>query len=82
MVGRGGQTSTQVVILTKTPQSFTILPLGQSDHPKSGHWDDQAEKLFSRSRMKSTFFMNKAELLKHVTAKKVLTRGAAQSAGN
>lgn len=82
MVGRGGQTSTQVVILTKTPQSFTILPLGQSDHPESGHWDDQAEKLFSRSRMKSTYFMKRAELLKHVTAKKVLTRGAAQSAGN
>ncbi|MGE0129893.1 MAG: penicillin acylase family protein [Blastocatellales bacterium] len=74
MVGRGGQTSTQVVILTKTPQSFTILPLGQSDHPESGHWDDQAEKLFSKSGMKSTYFLNKAELLKHVTARKALNR--------
>jgi acyl-homoserine lactone acylase PvdQ len=77
MVGRGGQTSTQVVILTRTPQSFTILPLGQSDHPESGHWDDQAEKLFSKSRMKSTYFLNKAELLKHVTAKKTLSRAMA-----
>jgi acyl-homoserine-lactone acylase len=74
MVGRGGQTSTQLVILTKKPQSFTILPLGESDHPASGHWDDQADKLFSRSKMKSTFFLDKAELQKHVTSKKTLTR--------
>jgi acyl-homoserine-lactone acylase len=74
MVGQGGQTSTQLVILTKKPQSFTILPLGESDHPESGHWDDQAEKLFSKSRMKSTYFLDKAELLKHVTAKKTVTR--------
>jgi acyl-homoserine lactone acylase PvdQ len=79
MVGRGGQTSTQVVILTKTPQSFTILPLGESDHPESGHWDDQAEKLFSKSRMKSTYFLNKAELLKHVTARKTLNRAMTAS---
>jgi acyl-homoserine lactone acylase PvdQ len=77
MVGRGGQTSTQVVILTRTPQSFTILPLGESDHPESGHWDDQAEKLFSKSRMKSTYFLNKAELLKHVTTRKTLNRAMA-----
>ncbi|MDX2034325.1 MAG: penicillin acylase family protein [Blastocatellia bacterium] len=81
MVGVGGQTSTQIVILTKTPQSYTILPLGESDHPASGHWDDQAEKLFSKGRAKSTYFLNKAELLKHVTAKKILTRERAMSAG-
>jgi hypothetical protein len=79
MVGRSGQTSTQVVILTKTPQSFTILPLGQSDHKESGHWDDQAEKLFSKSRMKSTYFLNKAELLNRVTAKKTLSRATVVS---
>lgn len=77
MVGRGGQTSTQIVILTKTPQSFTILPLGESDHPQSGHWDDQAEKLFSKGRAKSTYFLNKAELLKHVSGRKTLTRAIA-----
>ena len=81
MVGVGGQTSTQIVILTKTPQSYTIIPLGESDHPASGHWDDQAEKLFSKGRAKSTYFLNKAELLKHVTAKKILTRERAMSAG-
>lgn len=77
MVGQGGQTSTQIVILTKTPQSFTIIPLGESDHKDSGHWDDQAEKLFSHGKAKSTYFLNKAELLKHVSAKKVLNRQAA-----
>jgi len=74
MVGQGGQTSTQIVILTKTPQSFAIIPLGESDHPDSAHWDDQAEKLFSKGIAQSTFFLNKAELLKHVTAKKLLNR--------
>ena len=31
-LGRGGQTSTQIVLLTKPPQSWTVLPLGESDH--------------------------------------------------
>ena len=41
-IGRGGQTSTQVVIMTDPPQSFDVIPLGESDHEESGHWDDQA----------------------------------------
>ncbi|MBX3280395.1 MAG: penicillin acylase family protein [Acidobacteria bacterium] len=72
MLGRGGQTSTQVVILTRKPQSYAILPLGQSDHPESGHWDDQAEKLFSPARMKSTYFLNKGELLKNSKSRKTI----------
>ncbi len=74
MIGVGGQTSTQVVILSKIPQSFTIIPLGMSDHRDSPHWDDQAEKLFSRSIMKPTYFMRRAELEGHVTARKSLRR--------
>lgn len=74
MVGRSGQTSTQIVILTNPPQSYTVLPLGQSDHKDSPHWDDQAEKLFSKSKVKPTYFMNRAELIKHVTARKILRR--------
>jgi acyl-homoserine lactone acylase PvdQ len=74
MVGRSGQTSTQIVILTNPPKSYTVLPLGESDHRESGHWDDQAEKLFSKSRAKSTYFLDKAELLKHVSARKALSR--------
>jgi acyl-homoserine lactone acylase PvdQ len=72
MVGHTGQTSTQIVILTKPPQSYMVIPLGESDHPESGHFDDQAEKLFSKSLVKSTFFLNRTELEKHVTAKNEL----------
>jgi hypothetical protein len=74
MVGEGGQTSTQVVVLSNPPKSYAILPLGQSDHKESGHWDDQAEKLFSRSKAYPSYFMDKAELLKHVKSTKVLKR--------
>ncbi len=72
MVGRGGQTSTQIIILSNPPESHTVVPLGVSDHPASGHWDDQAEKLFSKSKTTPTYFMNRKELLKHVTATKIL----------
>jgi penicillin amidase len=72
MVGHSGQTSTQIVILTDPPESYTLVPLGASDHPESGHWDDQAEKLFSKSKATPTYFMRRQELLKHVTSTKVL----------
>jgi acyl-homoserine-lactone acylase len=72
MVGHSGQTSTQVVIMTDPPESYSIVPLGVSDHKESGHWDDQAEKLFSKSKATPTWFMNRAELLKHVTATRVM----------
>ena len=72
MVGHGGQTSTQIVIMTDPPESYTLVPLGASDHKESGHWDDQAEKLFSKSRPVRTYFLNRTELLKHVTSTKTL----------
>lgn len=80
MVGAGGQTSTQIVVMTNPPKSWAIIPLGQSDHKESGHWDDQAEKLFSKSKAAPTYFMDKSELMKHVTAKKVLKRAKAAQA--
>jgi acyl-homoserine-lactone acylase len=73
-VGHGGQTSTQVVQLTRPPRSWTLLPLGESDRPDSKHYDDQAEKLFSPGKMKPTYFLDKETLLKHVESKKVLRR--------
>ncbi len=73
MLGRSGQTSTQVVVLTKPPQSFMVIPLGESDDPKSPHFDDQAEKLFSKGRAKPAYFLNRKELEKHVTGRKELT---------
>jgi penicillin amidase len=80
MVGQGGQTSTQIVIMTDPPKSYAIIPLGQSDHTESPHWDDQAEKLFSKSKAAPTYFMDRKELMKHVTAKKTLKHPAAAQA--
>jgi acyl-homoserine-lactone acylase len=65
-VGVAGQTATQVVILTNPPRSYMVIPLGASDRKDSPHWDDQARKLFSRSVVKSTYFLDPKELQKHV----------------
>jgi len=72
MIGHTGQSSTQVVILSDPPESYAILPLGESDHKQSGHWDDQAEKLFSKGKALRTYFLRPDELMKHVVSKKVL----------
>ena len=72
MIGHTGQSSTQVVILTDPPESYAVIPLGESDHKDSGHWDDQAEKLFSPGKALRTYFLRPEELMKHVTSKKVL----------
>ncbi|MBL8233979.1 MAG: hypothetical protein JNL98_36120, partial [Bryobacterales bacterium] len=44
----------------------------QSDRPDSKHFDDQAEKLFSRSRAKPTFFDDRKELEKHVESRQII----------
>ncbi len=80
MVGRGGQTMPTIVILSNPPKSYQVIPLGESDHKTSGHWDDQAEKLFSKSKAAPTYFMDRKELMKHVTAKKSLKYAAAAQA--
>ncbi len=72
-VGQSGQTSTQIVILSKPPRSYMVLPLGESDHQDSPHYDDQAEKLFSLGRAKPTLFLDRKGLEKQVTARKLLT---------
>jgi acyl-homoserine lactone acylase PvdQ len=76
MIGHSGQTSTQVVILSNPPQSYAVIPLGNSDHRESSHWDDQAQKLFSHGAAAPTYFLNRDELMKHVTARKVLNYGS------
>jgi len=81
MVGHQGQTSTQIVVLTNPPKSYAIIPLGESDHKESGHFDDQAQRLFSKSKAAPTYFLDKPELMKHVNATKVLKYGAAAAAG-
>ena len=69
--GQSGQTSTQVVILTRPIRSWTQPPIGQSDHPESPYYRDQAERLFSPARMKPTWYA-KSELLKHVSSREEL----------
>jgi acyl-homoserine lactone acylase PvdQ len=78
MIGHSGQSSTQVVIMSDPPESYAIIPLGESDHKDSGHWDDQAEKLFSKGQPLRTYFLRPDELMKHVTSKKVLSPAKAQ----
>jgi acyl-homoserine-lactone acylase len=75
-LGHSGQTSTQIVLLTKPPKSWTFLPLGESDHADNPHFDDQAKRLFSKSVMKPTYFLDRGELLKHVESKTVVFRNA------
>jgi len=53
-------------------RSYMVLPLGESDDPRSPHFDDQAEKLFSAGRAKPTYFLNRRELARHVTRTTVL----------
>ena len=67
--GYGGQTSTEVVVLSKPIRSFTQPPIGQSDRKDSPHYRDQAEKLFSKAQMKPTWFTKEDLLNGHVKSK-------------
>jgi acyl-homoserine-lactone acylase len=70
---RGGQICTTVVVLKEgNVASYSATPYGQSNDPTSAHYADQAERLFSRGRLKPTWF-RRTDLLKHVEAKRVLT---------
>ncbi len=69
--GRSGQTSTQIVVMTKPIQSWSLVPIGQSDRPDSPHYTDQAEKLFSQRQMKPTAWLPK-DLAKIIESRTVL----------
>jgi acyl-homoserine-lactone acylase len=51
-----GQTSTQIVMLSKPVRSWIYLPVGQSDRPESPHYHDQAEQLFSPRVLKPSWW--------------------------
>lgn len=55
--GQRGQTSTQIVELSKPIKSWIYLPVGQSDRPESPHYDDQAEKVFSPRTLKPSWWL-------------------------
>jgi acyl-homoserine lactone acylase PvdQ len=54
--GTRGQTSTQIVELSKPIKSWIYLPVGQSDRPESAHYTDQAEKIFSPRELKPSWW--------------------------
>ena len=69
---KGGQCAPQIVMWTNPPQSWTAAPLGQSDDPESPHFDDQAIKLVGERKFKSTYYKDKATLLKNLESTKEL----------
>jgi acyl-homoserine lactone acylase PvdQ len=66
-----GQTSTQLVVLSKPIQSWIYLPVGQSDWAASPHYDDQAERLFSNRELKPSWWLPE-DLAGNVSSRTVL----------
>ncbi len=71
--GRAGQTSTQIVVLSKPIRSWTYVPIGQSDRANSAHYRDQAEKLFSQRKLKPSWWLPK-DLARHIKSRTVLAK--------
>jgi acyl-homoserine-lactone acylase len=54
---QAGQSCTTLVLFKPgRVESYSVTPWGESDDPKSPHYLDQAEKLFSRRQLKPTWF--------------------------
>jgi acyl-homoserine-lactone acylase len=69
--GERGQTSTEVIVLSKPVRSWTYVPIGQSDRPGSPHYRDQAERLFSPRKLKPTWWLSE-DLAGHIESRTVL----------
>ncbi|HUP22442.1 MAG TPA: penicillin acylase family protein [Thermoanaerobaculia bacterium] len=76
--GRGGQTSTQVVVLSDPPQSWIYIPLGQSDRADSPHYDDQAEKAFSPRQLKPSWWLPE-DLAQHIASRTELVHAPGEA---
>ena len=66
-----GQTSTQIVVLSKPIQSWLYLPVGQSDRPDSPHYADQAAGVFSQRTLKPSWWLAE-DLAGHITSREEL----------
>ena len=66
-----GQTAVAVVFLGETVTAYSAVPYGQSERPESPHFCDQADELFSKCRLKPTWFQ-KADLLQHLESELTL----------
>ena len=78
-MGTGGQTATQIIELSNAPLSsaphaVSILVPGESDRRESGHFDDQARELYSKGTAKPTYFGDRKELEKHMSAHREKTK--------
>ena len=72
--GHWGQNWTQLVQFRRgAVRSWSATPFGESDDPASPHYTDQAEKLFSPSQLKPTWFQP-ADLGGHIETTLVLHR--------
>ncbi len=80
--GRAGQSWTQIALMRPgAVESYSDTPFGQSDRPDSPHFADQAEKLFSRSRFKPTWFQPDALKGHIVSTTKLVFRPGTGAAG-
>ena len=70
--GNRGQTSTQIVELSRPIASWIYLPVGQSDRPGSPHYTDQAERIFSERRLKPSWWLPE-DLADNIESRTVLT---------
>ena len=66
-----GSRALRLVSFTDPLRSFTLHNYGQSSHPESPHYDDQAQRLASGQILKSTYF-NDDELAHHIESVKTL----------
>lgn len=69
--GSSGQTSTQIVVLSKPIQSWIYLPVGQSDRPESPHYRDQAETVFSHRTLRPSWWLPE-DLAQRIVSREVL----------
>ncbi len=53
-------------------ESYSLVAWGQSADPKSPHYVDQSEKLYSKRAMKPTWF-KKEDLMQHIESERVLS---------
>jgi acyl-homoserine-lactone acylase len=74
-LGVSGQSCTTVVIL-RAPgkvESYSAVPFGQSDDPESPHFFDQARELFSKKKLKPTYYNDREALEANLEAKTELS---------
>ena len=73
----GGSRILRLTVFTDPIQSFTIHSPGQSDDPRSAHYDDQVRLLLSGRRVKPVYF-ERVQLDAHVKSRQMLYYSRAQ----